>query len=55
MEQSLVQDFVHRTLRGSVSPLVAYLSTHGHLSDDELDELTQLVEDLRSEREEPDK
>ena len=37
VQQSLVTDFVHRTLRGSVSPFVAYLSKHGKLNDDELD------------------
>lgn len=52
VQQSLVRDFVHRTLRGSVSPFVAYLSKHGELDDDELNELAQLVEELRGQREE---
>lgn len=52
LQQSLVHDFVHRTLRGSVSPFVAYLAKHGELDDHELDELAQLVEELRGQREE---
>lgn len=52
LQQSLVRDFVHRTLRGSVSPFVAYLSKHGQLSDSELDDLEALVDELRKEREE---
>ena len=55
LQQSLVRDFVHRTLRGSVSPFVAYLSKHGKLDDNELDELERMVEELRSQREEGEK
>jgi predicted transcriptional regulator len=43
---SLVREFVHRTLGGSVSPFVAYLSHEGKLSEDELTELRALVRDL---------
>ena len=52
LRQSLVGDFVRRTLRGSVSPFVAYLARHRQLSDEELDELGELVDELRSAREE---
>ena len=44
--RSLVREFVHRTLGGSVSPFVAYLTHEGKLSGEELAELRALVEDL---------
>lgn len=42
-----VESFVEKTLGGSVSPLVAYLSEHGAVSEAELAELERLVERLR--------
>ncbi len=48
-----VGSFVARTLGGSVSPFVAYLSDAGELSPDELAELEQLVARLQSRSKEP--
>jgi predicted transcriptional regulator len=45
--QSLVRDFVEKTLGGSLSPFVAYLSRDAKLSDQELQELKKLVEELK--------
>ena len=45
--QSLVRDFVEKTLGGSVSPFVAYLSRDARLSDDELAELKSAVDELK--------
>ncbi len=53
--QGLVRQFVEKTLAGSVSPLVAYLGQARKLSDQELVELQQLVDELKAEREEPDR
>ena len=47
--QSLVRDFVERTLGGSVSPLMAYLVRTRSLSDTEVAELEGLVADLKTE------
>ncbi len=44
--QSLVRDFVTRTLGGSLSPFVAYLTQEGQLNDEELEELRCLVQEL---------
>lgn len=44
--QSLVGDFVHKVLGGSLSPLTTYMSQAGEISDDELAELRDLVRDL---------
>ena len=44
--QNLVQRFVDTTLAGSVSPFVAYLSEGGPVSELDLQQLKQLVEDL---------
>lgn len=49
--QNLVQDFIDKTLAGSVSPIVAYLNNSKQVSDVELEELSQLVDALRAERE----
>lgn len=48
--QGLVRQFVEKTLAGSVSPLVAYLTRTRQLSDGELAELQRLVEEMRAER-----
>src|SRR5262245_17697673 len=47
----LVGVFVEKTLGGSVSPVVAYLAKTRDLTDEELAELYQLVEELRTSRE----
>lgn len=44
----LVQRFVEKTLQGSVSPVVAYLANAGTLSEEEVAELSRLVDDLRA-------
>ena len=48
-----VHSFVEKTLAGSVSPFVSYLTERSEVSDDELAELEQLVDRLRSQRREP--
>ena len=50
---TLVRDFIHSALGGSVSPFVAYLSTDADLSDEELAELKQLLHDLERRKENP--
>jgi predicted transcriptional regulator len=49
--RNLVQDFVEKTLAGSVSPFVAYMSETGKLSDDEVADLRRLVDKLGSGKE----
>ena len=48
----VVRDFVERTLGGSVSPFVAYLTETEEVSDAELAELERLVAKLQSKRKE---
>jgi predicted transcriptional regulator len=48
--QGLVKTFVHTTLAGSVSPFVAYLSEGGPVSEQDLEQLKQLVSDLEHDR-----
>ena len=48
--QGLVKDFVAKTLGGSVSPFVAYLSESGPISQDDLDMLKRLVRELEQQR-----
>ena len=48
--QNLMQEFAENTLKGSVSPIVAYLTNSRQVSDAELEELGRLVEELRVER-----
>ncbi len=48
--QGLVRHFIEKTLAGSVSPVVAYLARGRKLSDQDLDELQRLVDDLKAER-----
>jgi len=50
--QNLMQEFVEKTLKGSVSPVVAYLTNSRQVSDAELLELGRLVDELRVERSE---
>ncbi|MEO7072515.1 MAG: BlaI/MecI/CopY family transcriptional regulator [Rhodanobacter sp.] len=51
--RSAVGSFVEKTLSGSVSPFVAWMSEHAEVSDSELDELQALVTQLQSRRKEP--
>jgi len=44
--RGLVQDFVHKTLGGSVTPFVAYLADAGEFSPAEVAELRRLVDSL---------
>ncbi len=48
--QNLVQDFVEKTLGGSLSPFVAYLTDAKGLSEREMAELRKLVETKDAER-----
>ena len=48
--QNLMKEFAEKTLKGSVSPIVAYLTNSRQVSDAELDELGKLVDELRVER-----
>jgi predicted transcriptional regulator len=50
--RSAVGSFVEKTLSGSVSPFVAYLSERAEVSDAELAELESLVAQLQSQRKE---
>jgi Predicted transcriptional regulator len=49
--RGLVQDFVQKTLGGSISPFVAYLADAGNLSESEVAELRRLVEEFDHNRE----
>jgi predicted transcriptional regulator len=51
--QGAVRTFVEKTLAGSVSPFVSYLTERSEVSDEELAELEQLVDRLKSRRREP--
>lgn len=49
---SLVRDFVKNVLGGSLEPVVAYMAQEGRLSDDERQELEQIVEKMASQERE---
>jgi predicted transcriptional regulator len=51
--RSAVGSFVEKTLSGSVSPFVAWMSERAKISDTELAELEALVVQLQSKRKEP--
>jgi len=51
--RSAVGSFVEKTLSGSVSPFVAWMSERAKVSDTELAELEALVAQLQSKRKEP--
>jgi predicted transcriptional regulator len=46
----LARSFVEKTLGGSLSPLVVYLTKTRQVSDEELAELQQMVEELKANR-----
>ena len=48
--RSLIREFVSGALGGSVAPFVAYLGEEGSVSDRELEELRQLVDQLEEQR-----
>ena len=50
--RSAVGSFVEKTLSGSVSPFVAWMSERAQVSDSELSELEALVAQLQSKRQE---
>ena len=50
--RTAVGSFVEKTLSGSVSPFVAWMSEHAEVSDNELAELEALVAQLQSRRKE---
>lgn len=50
--RNAVDQFVEKTLSGSVSPFVAWMSERGKVSDNELAELEALVAQLQSRRKE---
>src|SRR6266581_1377143 len=50
--QGLVRQFVEKTLAGSVSPLVAYLTGNPQLSDEEIAALQRLAAGLRDQKQE---
>ena len=45
--QDIVHDFFEKTLKGSLSPFVAYLGEKKNLSDSEIKELEKLVKELK--------
>ena|SRR5215469_9642575 len=51
--RNAVGQFVEKTLSGSLSPFVAWMSEKGEVSDRELAELEALVAQLQSRRKEP--
>lgn len=51
----LVEQFVEKTLGGSLVPLVTYFVSQNQLSDSEIAELQQLVSKLESRRQEKDR
>jgi predicted transcriptional regulator len=50
--RDVVRSFVEKTLGGSVSPFVTYLTEEARVSDEELAELQELVAKLQSQRKE---
>ncbi|MGV3722167.1 MAG: BlaI/MecI/CopY family transcriptional regulator [Actinomycetota bacterium] len=50
--RSMVRDFVNQVLGGAVAPFVAYLTQEARVSDEQLEELRQLVDQLDERREE---
>ncbi|HSF42779.1 MAG TPA: BlaI/MecI/CopY family transcriptional regulator, partial [Thermoanaerobaculia bacterium] len=52
--QDVVKSFVEKTLGGSVSPFVTYLTETAQVSDADLAELEELVAKLQSKKKEPE-
>lgn len=52
--RGVVESFVQKTLGGSLSPFVAYLSEGAEVSDDELAELEEMVARLQSRKKGPE-
>ena len=50
LHQTVIRDFVSRSLGGSVMPFLAYLSEETELSDEEFLELKRLVDELDTRR-----
>lgn len=50
MQLSLVRDFVNLSLGGSLRPFMAYLTEQAEVSDQEIDELKELVNGLEKRR-----
>ena len=50
--RDVVRSFVEKTLGGSVSPFVTYLTEEARVSDEQLAELQDLVAKLQSQRKE---
>jgi predicted transcriptional regulator len=48
--QGFVKQFVESTLHGAMSPFFAYMAKSGDVSDNELQELKKLVDDLENQR-----
>jgi predicted transcriptional regulator len=48
--QGMIKQFVENTLQGAMSPFFAYLSKSAKVSDQDLDELKKLVDDLEKQR-----
>ena len=46
----LVQNFVEKTLHGSVSPFVAYLAKADNITENEINEIRQMLQELESTR-----
>lgn len=50
MQLSLVRDFVNLSLGGSLRPFMVYLTEQAEVSEEEIDELKELVSDLENRR-----
>ena len=50
--QSLVREFVEKSLGGSLQPFVAYLAQEANVTDEQLAELKRLVRELNAQRKE---
>ena len=51
--RDLIRDFVDRTLGGSVSPFVAYLTQEKAITPEEIEELKRLIRGLEEQKEKP--
>jgi len=53
MQLSLVRDFVNLSLGGSLRPFMVYLTEQAEVSEQEIDELKELVNGLENRRRNP--